>query len=156
ISRGAAARSGPEVEAPVAQMVGGRALARHAQRMVQRQKLYGRAHAEAARPGHDPARDQQGRRQDRARGVDQHLGQPHDVEPPLLTGVGEIEQLLEPLALTAPAPYLLREDPEVHALSLRRPEAIAAAGTAGLPKRYCSGADRAVKAPVRQHSPFLT
>src|SRR5436309_16118409 len=148
----AAAAADPEVEPSLAQMIERRDLAGDAERMVQRQQLHGRPHAQAARAGHDPARHEQGRRQDRTGGVDQHLGQPHDVEPPLLSRVGELEQLLEPLALRAAAPYLLREDSEVHALSLLRPEPIAAAGPPGaivLRRRPCRQGARA-----RQHSSF--
>src|SRR5207245_9227864 len=114
----AAAAADPEVETPLAQVIECRDLTGHAERVVQRKKLHGRSHPQASRSGHDPARHQQRRRQDRAGGVDEHLRQPHDVEPPRLARVDELEELAERVALTGTAPYLLREDSEVHALSL--------------------------------------
>ena len=114
----APAAADPEVETSLAQMIECRHLTGHAERVVQRKKLYGRSHPQAPRPGHDPARHQQGRRQDRAGGVDEHLRQPHDVEPPRLARVDELEELAERVALTGAAPYLLREDSEIHARSL--------------------------------------
>src|SRR5207245_10127390 len=113
----APAAADPEVEASLAQMIECRDLTGDAERVVQRKKLYGRSHPQAPRPGHDPARPQQGRRQGRAGGVDERLRQPHDVEPPRLARVDELEELAERFALTGTAPYLLREDSEVHALS---------------------------------------
>ena len=101
-------------------MIEGGDLSGDAQRMVQRKKLDGGAHPKTVGPGHDPARDQERRRQHGARRVDQHLRQPHDVEPPRFTRVGELEKVLEPLVLGASAPYLLREDSEVHDAPLLR------------------------------------
>ena len=45
------------------------------------------------RPRGHPARDEERRRQHRARRVHHHLGHPHDVEAPRLRGVDEIEHL---------------------------------------------------------------
>src|SRR5262249_41116807 len=95
-----------------------------------------------------PAGDEQRPRQRRAGRVAAHLRQPHDVEPPLLARVGEVQQLLEPLSLGAAAPYLLRENPKVHALSS---VAWAVAAVELARERYCAVADHAVKRP---HSSF--
>src|SRR5881628_3801033 len=95
-------------------------LAGDAERVVQRKKLNRRPYAQALGPRDDPARHQKGRRQNGTSGIDEHLRQPHDVEPPRLRRIDELEQLDERLSLTAPTSYLLREDSEVHGVPLRR------------------------------------
>src|SRR5216683_2241545 len=114
----ASAAANAEVEPSVAQMIERGDLAGDAERVVQRKKLNRRPHAQALGPRDDPARHQQGRRQYGTRGIDEHLRQPHDVEPPRLRRVDELEQLAERLTLTAPTSYLLREDSEVHGVPL--------------------------------------
>ena len=111
----AAATADAEVEAPLAQVVERRDLAGEAQGMIQGQELHGRAHAHAPGARGDPARHEQGSRQHRAGGVDQHLGQPHDVEPPRLRRRPRARTSQERVGLAGPAARLLQEDPEVQA-----------------------------------------
>ena len=110
----AAAPADAEIEAPLAQVIERRDLAGDAQGMVQGQELHGRAHAHAPGPGGDPARDEEGGRQHRAGRVDQHLGQPDDVEPPRLRRVHQLEHLQKRVGLAGPAARLFQEYPEVH------------------------------------------
>src|SRR3989442_555271 len=114
----ASAAAHAEGEPSVAQMIERGDLAGDAERVVQRKKLNRRPHAQALGPRDDPARPQQGRRPNGTRGIGEHLRQPHDVEPPRLRRVDELEQLDERLSLTAPTSYLLREDSEVHGVPL--------------------------------------
>jgi hypothetical protein len=103
-----------EVEAPLAEVIERRHLAGQAQGMVEGQELHGGPRAQALGPGDDPARHQQRRREYRARGIDQHLGQPHDVEPPPLPGVGHVEHLAKSPVLIHAPPRLLQEHTEIH------------------------------------------
>src|SRR5207247_350329 len=71
--------------------------------------------ADALRAGRDPARHQERAGQDRARRVEEHLGQPDDVEPPGFAGLGHREHLAKRLGLIDSTSCLLQEDSEVHA-----------------------------------------
>jgi len=94
-------------------------LSGDAQRMVQRKKLDGGADPKTIGPGTIQLATRRGADSTERAGFDQHLRQPHDVEPPRFPASASSRRS-EPLVLGASAPYLLREDSEVHGASLLR------------------------------------
>src|SRR5262249_41062966 len=59
---------------------------------------------------------------------DEHLGEPHDVEPPRIRRVRGLEHLAERVDLARAAPRLLQENAEVHVIPFPGGHATAGAG----------------------------
>jgi hypothetical protein len=114
VGAGGSAPADPEIEPSVAQVIERGDLTGDAQRMVERQELHRRAHAQAPGLGRDRAGHQERRREHGARRVDEHLGQPQHVEPPAFPLPRELLDLLKPALLAAALTQLLGKYPEIH------------------------------------------
>ena len=117
-----AAAPDAEIEPALADVIDGRRLLGDAQRVLERQHLYGNADPEPRGAGCDGAGDHHRLREHGAAGVEVQLRQPDAIEPPGLGRVDLIEPQLEGLALRRAGAVLeLHEHPDVHAALLARP-----------------------------------
>ena len=123
-----------EIESSVAEVIERGDLTGDAQRMVERQQLHGRAHAQAPGLGRDGGGHQERRREHRARRVDQHLGQPQNIQAPRFALFRELVDLLEPVLLAAALAQLLGKYPEIHGVPLARPPSAALGASARILK----------------------
>ena len=95
-------------------MIHSRHVLGDAQRVAEREDLYGRADPHALSAGGDEAGQCDRRRVHRAAGIEVDLPEPDAVESRSLGLLGQVERFLEGGSLTGPRTSFLEEDPEMH------------------------------------------